>query len=85
MCSSDLRVNQQHADVGLQQVSNIISLLSGVVLSINDLYSNAHFLSLSLYTLSQIYEEGVVLGGYREANGQRRIAGKDATLTGRRF
>ena len=63
------RVNQQNADVLLQQVSNIISLLCRVVLSVNNLYGYAQLLSLSFYAFSQGNEERIVLSGYGEANG----------------
>ena len=68
-CIGVNRVNQQNADVLLQQVSNIISLLCRIVLSVNNLYGYAQFLSLSFYAFSQGNEERIVLSGYGEANG----------------
>ncbi len=67
-CSGIYRVNQQNADILLQQVSNVISLLCRVVLCVNNLYVNAQFLSLSLNAFGQGYEERVILSGYREAD-----------------
>ena len=52
----------------LQQISDIVSLLCRIVLSVNNLNVYAQLLSLSFNAFSQGNEERIVLGRYREAD-----------------
>ena len=67
-CCRVNRVNQQNADVLLQQISDIVSLLCRIVLSVNNLNVYAQLLSLSFNAFSQGNEERIVLGRYGEAD-----------------
>lgn len=63
------RVHDEDGDISLEQVGNIIGLLSRVILCINDFYVDTCFISSSLYAVRHGDEEGVILSGNGEADG----------------
>lgn len=63
------RVYDEDRDISLEQVGNIIGLLSRVILGIYDFHIYACFVSCSFYAVSHSNKEGIILGGNRETNG----------------
>ena len=68
-CCGVYRVYQKNADISLQKVSDVVGLFSRVILRVNDFDSYACFFSSCFYAVCHGDEEWIVLGGYREADG----------------